>query len=67
MSLRRRCFKRRKAYKWKRRKFIETSKYFSDKCKEFKDTLDKVVLTTKELESEIQFLNEQIVYADKHN
>lgn len=41
--------------------------FFSNKCKEFKETLDKVILNTKELESEIQFLNEQIVYADKHN
>ena len=32
--------------------------YFSDKCKEFKKILDKVILNTKELESEIQFLNE---------
>ncbi|KRX09798.1 hypothetical protein PPERSA_02670 [Pseudocohnilembus persalinus] len=50
-----------------RQKFLETSIYFSDKCKKFKETLTKVVGTTKDLESEIQFLNEQIIYAEKHN
>lgn len=50
-----------------RQKFLESSIYFSNKCKEFKTILNNVVNTAKDLENEIQFLNEQIVYADKHN
>eukprot|EP00825_Cyclidium_porcatum_P042174 TRINITY_DN5708_c0_g1_i1.p1 TRINITY_DN5708_c0_g1~~TRINITY_DN5708_c0_g1_i1.p1 ORF type:complete len:580 (+),score=140.14 TRINITY_DN5708_c0_g1_i1:2-1741(+) len=66
-ELKKRMIEKKEKLQKERQKFLESSIYFSNKCKEFKTILNNVVNTAKDLENEIQFLNEQIVYADKHN
>ncbi|KAL4473732.1 hypothetical protein ABPG74_022596 [Tetrahymena malaccensis] len=66
-ELNKRKIEKKEKLQRERQKFLETSIYFSNQCKEFKNTLTKVVNTTKDLEAEINFLNEQIVFADRHN
>lgn len=57
-ELNKRKIEKKEKLQKERQKFLETSIFFSNQCKEFKDTLTKVVNTTKDLEAEINFLNE---------
>ena len=49
-ELRRRMNKKKEMLAKERQKFLETSLHFSNKCKQFKDTLNKVINSTKDLE-----------------
>jgi predicted RNase H-like nuclease (RuvC/YqgF family) len=40
---------------------------FSNRCKEYKERLLQVMNTTKDLEAEIKFLDDQIAFAAKSN
>ncbi|EGR32240.1 hypothetical protein IMG5_090790 [Ichthyophthirius multifiliis] len=66
-ELNKRKIEKKEKLQQERKKFLEDSMNFSKKCEHFQSTLSKVLNTTKDLESEINFLNKQIVFADKHN
>jgi hypothetical protein len=49
---------KKKELQEKREDFLKNALNFSNKCKDFKSTLSRVINTTKDLENEINFLNE---------
>ena len=66
-QLRKKVQQKKEEVEKERQKILQSSLEFSNQCKEYKEALQNVLNTIKDLEAEIQFLDDQIEFTCNAN